>query len=70
MAARGTKLGAIREGESYPLEVFAERTGLGKAALRQARRASLKMTKIGRSKFISGRDWLEHLERNSEVLDD
>ncbi|MCC7419535.1 MAG: hypothetical protein IT428_04600 [Planctomycetaceae bacterium] len=58
-------LGIIRSGESYPLSIFGRLVGLGKAALRQARREGLKIRQQGNRSFVLAEDWHEHL-RNTE----
>jgi hypothetical protein len=57
-----TTLGEIRGDSVYPLEVFRQRTGLDTWAMRQARRAGLKVRRVGRRAFIIGADFLRYLE--------
>lgn len=58
-------LGIIRAGESYPLSIFGRLVGLGKAAIRQARRDGLKIRQQGNRSFVLAEDWHDHL-RNTE----
>ena len=53
---------AIREDEIIPLPELAKRLGLGQSAMRAARRQGLKVRRIGRRKFILGRDLVAFLE--------
>lgn len=52
----------LREDEIVPLPELAKRLGLGPSALRAARRQGLKVRRIGRRKFILGRDLVAFLE--------
>lgn len=52
----------LRENEIVPLPELARRLGLGHSAIRAARRQGLKVRKIGRRKFILGRDLAAFLE--------
>jgi hypothetical protein len=55
----------VSEGDILPLAVLTACLGLGPTALRTARRQGLKVRKIGRMKFVLGRDlaaFLEHRE--------
>lgn len=51
----------VGEADILPLRVLATRLGLGPAALRTARRQGLKVRKIGRKKFVLGRDLVAFL---------
>jgi hypothetical protein len=42
---------------TYPLPEFQRLSGLGEAALRQARRQGLVVTAIGRRRFVRGADF-------------
>jgi hypothetical protein len=55
-------LGEIRADAVYPLEVFRQRTGLDTWATRQARRAGLRVRRVGRRGFILGTDFIQYLE--------
>ena len=54
----------IQQNVSYPLPVFSRVTGLGKHALRAARRAGLRVLYIGNRAFVNGSDWLRFVEEN------
>jgi hypothetical protein len=55
-------LRTVREDEIVPLPELAKRLGLGQSAVRAARRQGLKVRRIGRRKFILGRDLVAFLE--------
>lgn len=64
-ATRGTDGAAgmfLGEHEIVPLSELAVRLGLGVSAIRRARRQGLKIRKIGRKKFVLGRDLVAFLE--------
>lgn len=46
----------------YTLDEIRDRLGLGQAAMRQARRAGLPVRKIGRRRYVLGRDLLAYVE--------
>ena len=46
----------------YTLDEVRDRLKLGQAAMRQARRAGLKVRKIGRRRYVLGRDLLAFVE--------
>jgi hypothetical protein len=50
-------LGVILADATYPLPEFKRLSGLGEAALRQARRQGLMVTAIGRRRFVRGADF-------------
>jgi hypothetical protein len=52
----------LYEYEIVPLSELIKRLGLGVSAIRQARRQGLKIHKIGRKKFVLGRDIVAFLE--------
>ena len=56
-------LGAIHAEAIYPLPEFQRLTGLGEAALRQARRRGLVITTIGRRRYVRGADFYQHVGR-------
>jgi hypothetical protein len=53
--------GVISHHEIYTLEEFSLRTGLKSSALRQARRAGLRVFYAHGHAFISGREWNRYL---------
>lgn len=55
----------VREGEIVPLAELGFRLGLGPSAIRTARRQGLKVRRIGRRKFVLGRDLIAFLESRS-----
>lgn len=62
-------LGPIEPQVLYPLEDFEARSGMGKTALRQARRTGLKVRYVGNRGFIFGRDflnWVDETARESK----
>lgn len=50
----------------YALEEFKQVSGMGSWALRQARKAGLKMLKIGNRKFVKGQAFIDFLETTNE----
>jgi hypothetical protein len=70
MANKSVELGPIRPGEQYPLELFAQTAGLGRAALREARRRGLKVTYCHGRGYVNGSDWLEYCERTGKGAKD
>ena len=58
----GTSGMGLGEHEIVPLSELTARLGLGVSAIRMARRQGLKIRKIGRTKFILGRDLVAFLE--------
>lgn len=56
-------LGVILSEATYPLAEFQKLSGLGEAALREARRRGLVVTAIGRRRFVRGADFYEFVGR-------
>ncbi len=56
-------LAPISSAETYPLEIFKKLTGQGDWAMRQLRRAGLKVRKVGQRSYVRGSDWHEFLAR-------
>lgn len=54
--------GIIRHDESYSLSTFRAFTGMGSAALREAKLKGLKIRQSGRKRYVLGKDWLSYLE--------
>jgi hypothetical protein len=54
-------LGPICPDQVYPLALFQRLSGLSTCALREAQRNGLRTKKVGRQRFIMGRDWHEYL---------
>lgn len=52
-------LAPIQSGSTYPLNEFARRAGLGKQALRTARRQGLKVRRLGNRSYVRGDDFHE-----------
>lgn len=51
----------------YPLPLFSDSVGLGRAALATARRNGLTIRKVGNRKYILGRDWLQYVAEHGET---
>jgi hypothetical protein len=60
--------GVVAPDIAYSLESFKRASGLGTAALREARRTGLVVRRVGVRSFILGRDFLAWLERNGKVV--
>lgn len=58
-------LGVILSEATYPLAEFQKLSGLGEAALREARRRGLVVTAIGRRRFVRGADFYEFVGRQA-----
>lgn len=58
-------LGVVLADATYPLQEFQRVSGLGEAALRQARRQGLVVTAIGRRRFVRGADFYEFVGRRN-----
>jgi hypothetical protein len=63
--ASARPLQAVSENEVVPLAELDSRLGLGPSAIRMARRQGLKVHRIGRRKFVIGRDLITFLESRS-----
>lgn len=69
MHAGTKKAGEIRSDSMYTLDELNERLGLGKAALRKARREGLTVRRIGRRSYVLGEDlisWVKQAARPVE----
>ncbi|QDT44281.1 hypothetical protein Pan241w_43890 [Gimesia alba] len=54
--------GQIEPQTLYSLEEFKQVSGMGNWALRQARKAGLKMLKVGNRKFVKGQAFINFLD--------
>jgi len=61
MASNAEPAGEVRADGIYTLVEIEKRLGLGRAALRTARRRGLKVRRAGRRDLILGRDLLNYL---------
>lgn len=67
-------LGEIERDKCYTLKRFMEITGMGRWAMRQARKDGLRVLRQGNRGFVNGSDFHDHLARmnastkNSEQL--
>ena len=52
---------------AYSLDDFKERTGLGDAGLRNARRSGLKVRYAHNRGYVLGADWIHYLENQTTV---
>ncbi|MBC7854689.1 MAG: hypothetical protein IAF94_14750 [Pirellulaceae bacterium] len=59
-------LGPIEPGIVYPLEEFQARSGLGRTAMRSARKSGLKVRYTGGRGFVKGEWFCEWLEANGK----
>ena len=60
------KLQPIERDKIYPLAVFAEHSGLGRHAMRAARKAGLKTITVGGRKYVRGEDFFRYVDSISE----
>lgn len=51
----------------YRLDDFQKLTGLGRSAMRTARRNGLKVRRTGGRAYVLGRDFIEYLDRIDEA---
>ncbi len=65
-AADVFSLGEIEPDKLYSLEAFKRVTGLKDWALRSARKAGLKMKRVGNRKFVKGKDFIDFLDSQNE----
>ncbi|MBB02727.1 hypothetical protein GYB59_06275 [bacterium] len=61
MATATLKTGEIIADASYSLQEFKERTGMGRAAMQQARRKGLVVRRAHKRGYVLGRDWINYL---------
>ncbi|NLX54560.1 MAG: hypothetical protein GXY58_05560 [Planctomycetaceae bacterium] len=70
MANRSEDLAAIRPDEQYPVELFERMAGLGRAALREARRKGLRVVYVHGRAFVRGSDWMDYCDRQGKGTKD
>jgi hypothetical protein len=68
MAAHTLKAREICAGSIYPIAELEQRLGLGKAALRKARREGLLVRRIGRRSFVFGDDVIDYFKRSARPI--
>jgi len=68
MATTVTTEPVIRADECYPLPVFKRLSGMGTAALREARRKGLFVRKVGLRSYVLGKDFLDFVERHGKPV--
>ena len=68
MAAATKKPGVIDANSLYTLDEVHQRLGLGKAALRTARRQGLVVKRIGRRGYVRGSDLLSWFDRVAQYV--
>lgn len=56
----------IRSGESYLLDEFRRRAGLGRHSFRMALRAGLKVIRLHGRVYVRGEDWLAYLAEQAD----
>lgn len=56
-----TRNGVIRPDELYDIETLMKRVRLGPSAIREARRAGLKVHYVHRRAYVLGGDWIEYV---------
>lgn len=66
--ASATSHGEIRADAAYTIDALEQRFGIGKGALRQARRQGLPVRRIGRRSYVLGRDVIQWLESTAKVV--
>ena len=58
--------GEISADRLYTLQEIENRLGLGRAAMRTARRQGLRVRRIGRRGYVLGRDMIDYVDRVAE----
>ncbi len=66
--SKPSKLSEIHPDVMYPLQEFQERSGLGKAAMREARQKGLTVRKVGRRHFVLGKDFIAYVQEHAAVV--
>ncbi len=66
MTKSSSDLGPIDAHVIYLLSDFMKRSGLGRHAMRQARRKGLRVIRVGSRRFVRGGDFLEWLDCQSD----
>lgn len=66
MASKSEALGPVRADELYALEEFQQRVGLGRGAMREARRGGLRVRYVHGRAFVLGADWMEYVGSESK----
>jgi len=59
-------IGQIEPQTLYSLEEFKQVSGMGSWALRSARKAGMKMLKIGNRKYVKGQAFVDFLESTND----
>jgi hypothetical protein len=59
-------LGPVEPATVYPLADLQARTGLGAAAIREARRNGLRVKYMGGRAYIKGAWWIDYLEAHGK----
>jgi hypothetical protein len=62
------ELGPIATDKIYPLDVFRRTIGMGSWGVRSLRRAGLPIVKVAGRGFVLGRDFLEFIEKQKEIV--
>lgn len=62
-----TTLAPIDPAKMYPLPVFQETVGQGRAALATARQNGLIIRQIGNRKYVLGADWIDYVVSHGQV---
>jgi len=58
--------GQIEPQTLYSLDEFKQVSGMGNWALRQARKAGLKMLKVGNRKYVKGQAFIDFLDAQND----
>ena len=65
--AHTRELAPIEPEVLYPLAIFQDATGLGRASLKTARDNGLIVRKIGNRKFVLGSDFIQHAKAHGKT---
>lgn len=61
--------GVIEAGKVYPIATFRTLTGMGTAALREARKKGLLVRRVGLRSFVLGQDFLDFVREHGQPVD-
>ena len=61
------RLAPIEPDTLYPLSVFENLAGLGRHAMREARKLGLVARKVGSRKFVLGSDFIDFVKEHGKV---
>ena len=70
MAREDQQLAPIDADRLYPLELFQQIAGLGRAAMRNARKSGLNIRYVSGRGWVLGRDWIDYVVEHGKGAKD